>query len=438
MQVSVESLSDLKRAMKVVVPQEVVDEAIGGRLAELSRSVRLDGFRPGKVPMRVIKSQFGARVKGEVQANLVEKSFYEALNQEQLKPAGAPQITQEENPEAGLAYSAVFEIYPEVALSDLSALSIEKLSAEVADSDIDEMVERLRSQRVKWNEVDRASEKDDRVIIDFEGKVNDEPISEERIKNFPVTLGSGSMIPGFEDQLTGVTAGQTLEIEATFPEDYSEAKYAGQTGKFDVEVIKVEVSELPAVDAEFAKAFGVESGDMEEFRADLKKNMELELKRALAGSVKQNVMDALLENNEFQLPEALVDGEIDQLIESLKQQNAQQGQTAMPDVPRDLVEEQAKKRVKLGLIMAEIVQQNKMTADGQRVREKIEEFAQTYHAPEEVVNWYYSNPKELQKVESAVLEDQLVDYVLEAATVTEVPSNFKDVMNPPAKKASEA
>lgn len=436
MQVSVESLSDLKRSMKVVVPQEVVDEAIGGRLAELSRSVRLDGFRPGKVPMRVIKSQFGARVKGEVQASLMEKSFYEALNQEQLKPAGAPQITPDESEQAGLAYSAVFEVYPEVTLTDMSGLTIEKATAVVAEGDVDEMIERLRTQRTSWNEVARASASGDRVTIDFEGVVNEEPISEERIKNFPLILGSGSMIPGFEDQLIGVTVGQQVKIEATFPEDYSEKKFAGQTGQFDAEVIKVEESQLPEVDAEFMKSFGVESGDREEFRSDLKKNMELELKRALSGKLKQNVMDVLLENNELQLPESLVDGEIDQLIRSLKQQNAQQPNGGeMPDLPRDMFEEQAKKRVKLGLIMAEIVQQNKISVDGQRVREKIDEFAQTYHSPEEVVNWYYSNPKELQKVESAVLEDQLVDWVIEHATVAEVESSFKDVMTPPNQAA---
>lgn len=428
MQVSVESLSELKRAMKVVVPKEVVEQAIGGRLAELSKNVRLDGFRPGKVPMRVIKSKFGAQVKGEVQAQLMEKSFYEALTQEKLKPAGAPQITPEENPEEGLAYSAEFEVYPEVTLTELSGLNIEKPTAEVGEADIDEMVERLRTQRCKWTEVERESQDKDRVTIDFEGKVNDEPVSKEPVKGFPVTLGSGSMIPGFEDNLVGVKAGQELTFDATFPEDYAEKKFAGQTGHFEATVVKVEESHLPEVDAEFMQSFGVESGSVEEFRADLKKNMELELKRALSGKVKQNVMDVLLENNELTLPDALVDGEIDQLIQSMKQRAQQQNSAETPDIPRDLVEDQAKKRVKLGLIMAEIVQKNAIKVDGQRVRAKVEDFAQTYHSPEEVVNWYYSNPNELQKVESAVLEDQLVDWVLEHASVTEVSSSFSDVM----------
>ncbi|OUR91192.1 trigger factor, partial [Cycloclasticus sp. 44_32_T64] len=302
--------------------------------------------------------------------------------------------------------------------------------AEIAESDIDNMVEKLQKQKITWKEVKTKAKDGNQVTISFEGNVGDKPVSEEPIKGFPVVLGSKSMIPGFEENLTGVKTGEKLNFEVTFPEDYQQKDFAGKVGVFDVDVDKVEKSELPEVNEEFIKEFGVESGDMADFRADLTKNMTGELSRALATKRKEIVMDAIVENNEVSIPEALIDNEVNQMVASLNEKAAQAGQPAQPDLPKELFTEQAKKRVKLGLLLSEVIKQNDIKADEDKVQARIEEFAQTYQSPEEVINWYNSNPEEKNKVESVVLEDQLVDWVLEKAKVTETSLSFEELMTP--------
>ncbi|HAI95862.1 MAG: trigger factor [Cycloclasticus sp.] len=429
MQVSVESNSDIKKTLTIVVPQEEVDMAINKRYDDVKRNARIDGFRPGKVPMSVIKKKFGASVRAEALSELTQSFFYKAIMEEKMNPVSPPVITPTEKETEGYEFTASFEVYPEITVNAVEELALNKPVAELAESDIDAMVEKLQKQKATWSEVKRKAKNDDQVTVSFEGKVGDKPISEEPIKDFPVVLGSKSMIPGFEDELKGVKAGDNISFEVTFPDDYQQADFAGKVGAFDVEVIKVEKSELPEVNEEFIKEFGVKSGEMADFRADLTKNMTAELDRTLATKRKQIVMDAIVENNDVSVPEALVDNEINQMIASLNEKAAQAGQPAQPELPKELFADQATKRVKLGLLLSEVIKQNDLKTDDEKVQQRIEDFAQTYESPEEVINWYASNPEERKKVESVVLEDQLVDWVLEKANVTETSLSFEELMS---------
>ena len=431
MQVSVESNSDIKRTLTISVPQEEVDAVTTKRYDEVKRTARIDGFRPGKIPMSVIKQKFGASIKAEALSELTQNFFYKAIMEEKLNPASQPVITPNDNAAEGFEFSATFEVYPEITLNSFDNLELKKPVAVISDDDIDGMVEKLRTQKIVWKEVKRKAKDGDRVTINFTGMVNDEAISEEPIKDFPVVLGSKSMIPGFEKELKGVKKTEELAFELAFPDDYQEKKLAGQLGQFQVSVNLVEGSKLPEVDEEFIKEFGVDSGDMADFREDLSKNMTVEADKALLSKRKEIVMDALVENNDVSVPEALVDNEINQMMASMKER-AEQGQQSplpMPELPREMFEAQAKKRVKLGLLLSEVIKVNDIKADDEKVQQRIEEFAQQYGDPEEVINWYKSNPQERTKIESVVLEDQLVDWMLEKSKVTEEALSFDELMN---------
>lgn len=431
MQVSVESNSDIKRTLTISVPQEEVDAVTTKRYDEVKRTARIDGFRPGKIPMSVIKQKFGASIKAEALSELTQNFFYKAIMEEKLNPASQPVITPNDNATEGFEFSATFEVYPEITLNSFDNLELKKPVAVISDDDIDGMVEKLRTQKIVWKEVKRKAKDGDRVTINFTGMVNDEAISEEPIKDFPVVLGSKSMIPGFEKELKGVKKTEELAFELAFPDDYQEKKLAGQLGQFQVSVNLVEGSKLPEVDEEFIKEFGVDSGDMADFREDLSKNMTGEADKALLSKRKEIVMDALVENNDVSVPEALVDNEINQMMASMKER-AEQGQQSplpMPELPREMFEAQAKKRVKLGLLLSEVIKVNDIKADDEKVQQRIEEFAQQYGDPEEVINWYKSNPQERSKIESVVLEDQLVDWMLEKSKVTEEALSFDELMN---------
>ena len=431
MQVSVESNSDIKRTLTILVPQEEVDAVTTKRYDEVKRTARIDGFRPGKIPMSVIKQKFGASIKAEALSELTQSFFYKAIMEEKLNPASQPVITPNDNATEGFEFSATFEVYPEITLNSFDNLELKKPVAVISDDDIDGMVEKLRTQKIVWKEVKRKAKDGDRVTINFTGMVNDEAISEEPIKDFPVVLGSKSMIPGFEKELKGVKKTEELAFELAFPDDYQEKKLAGQLGQFKVSVNLVEGSKLPEVDEAFIKEFGVDSGDMADFREDLSKNMTGEADKALLSKRKEIVMDALVENNDVSVPEALVDNEINQMMASMKER-AEQGQQSplpMPELPREMFEAQAKKRVKLGLLLSEVIKVNDIKADDEKVQQRIEEFAQQYGDPEEVINWYKSNPQERSKIESVVLEDQLVDWMLEKSKVTEEALSFDELMN---------
>lgn len=431
MQVSVETTSGLERRMTIEVPEERVETEVQNRLRNLARTTRLKGFRPGKVPLKVVERQYGGQVRQEVIGEVIQSTFSEAVAQEQLQPAGMPDIEPKELEKGkNLQYVATFEVMPQVEVASLEGVAVETPKAEVTDADIDNMLETLRKQQAKWVEADRAADEGDRVTVDFEGTVGGETFQGNKGTDVPVTLGGGRMIPGFEDGLKGLKAGDEKTLEVTFPEDYGSAEVAGKDAKFEVKVKKVEEPELPAIDADFAKALGVNTEDMDEFRAEVRQSMERELKQNLKAQVKQQVMDKLLEVNNIELPQALIEQESQALAQQLQQQmqGAQQGKGA-PQLEPSMFADQAKRRVALGLILSELVQSNEIKADPEKVRAAVEEVASTYEQPDEVIKFYYSDQRRLAEVESMVLEDAVVDWVLDNAKVQEKQASFDEIMN---------
>lgn len=429
MQVSVETTSGLERRVTVGVPAEKVDAAVENKLREAQKNVRLDGFRPGKVPMREVKRRFGAAVRNEVLADVMRESFLEAVEQEKLQPAGMPGFEATKN-EAGkdLEFVATFEVFPEVELAPFDSIEVEKPVAEVTDADVDQMIETLREQRAEYQEVERAAENGDRVNIDFKGLKDGEAFEGGSAEGQNLELGSGQMIPGFEDGIVGMKAGDEKDIDVTFPEDYQSEELQGQAVVFQIKVNKVEAKQLPEVDGEFMQAFGVDDGDMDKFKAEVRKNMERELSNAVSGKVKEQVMDGLAGQHEFDLPEPLIKQEVDRMRQQMAQQfgGGQQFDASM--LPDELFKEQAERSVRLGLVMRAILDKHELQADPERVKTRVEEIASQYEQPEEVVNFVYSNPQQLQQIEGAVLEDQVVDMVLEAAKVEEKSLSYQEAV----------
>jgi trigger factor len=421
MQVSVETTSGLGRRMKVQIPAEKFNDEVESKLKQLARSVRLDGFRPGKVPMSVVKQRYGTQVREETAGELIASSYEEALQQEDLKPAGHPNI-ERTGSEAGqeLAYVATFEVYPEIELPDLSEVTLERVVAEVVDPDIDNMIEKLRKQRVTWAKAEREAAEGDRLEIDFEGTVDGQPFPGNSGKSVPLELGSGSMIPGFEEQLLGAKAGDKKTVEVTFPADYASSDVAGKAAKFEVTVNGVAEPVLPEVNDEFARAFGVGDGGISQLRAEVRANMERELAASMRSKQKQQVFEVLLQKAKMEVPTSLIDSEIDAL--SKNEASADAG------VDRSKFEEEARRRVSLGLLIAEIMQRNQLQVDPERVRETIEAMAQSYEKPEEVVQWYYSNQEMLSGIQTLVMEDTVTDWISGQAKVTEVSKTFDEVM----------
>lgn len=432
MQVSVETTSGLERRLTVGVPAAEVENAVEERLKEAQKNLRLDGFRPGKVPMREVKRRYGAAARNEVLSDVMRNHFIQAVEQESLQPAGMPHFEAKTNePGKDLEFTATFEVYPEVALSDFGQIEVEKPVAEVTDADVDQMIETLRKQRASWEEVDRAAEEGDRVNIDYQGTKNGEAFEGGSAEGQNLELGSGSMIPGFEDGVVGMKAGDEKDLELSFPEDYHAEELAGQKVNFKVKVNHVEGQQLPELDEEFMKAFGVEGGDLEQFKAEVRRNMERELRNQVQQKTKEQVMDGLIKIHEFEVPEGLVKQEIERMRQQMVQQfgGGQQFDSSM--LPDDLFQEQAERSVRLGLIMRSIMDQHEIKADADRVKERVEELAGQYEQPREVVNYIYSNPQQLQQVEGAVLEDQLVDMVLDKAKVSDREMSYEDAVRPP-------
>ncbi|MCG8394914.1 MAG: trigger factor [Pseudomonadales bacterium] len=431
MQVSVETTSGLERRLTVGVPAEKVDTAVEGKLQEAQKNIRLDGFRPGKVPMREVKRRFGSAVRNEVLADVMREAFIEAVEQEKLQPAGMPGFEATKN-EAGqdLEFVATFEVYPEVELAAFDSIEVEKPQAEVNDADVDTMIETLRQQRAEFEEVDRAAENGDRVNIDFKGLKDGEAFEGGTAEGQNLELGSGQMIPGFEDGIVGMKAGDEKDIDVTFPEDYQSEELKGQDVVFQIKVNKVEGKTLPEVDAEFMKAFGVEDGDEAKFKAEVRKNMERELKNAISGKVKEQAMDGLVKLHEFDLPAALVTQEIQRMRQQMMQQFGGGQQFDDSILPDDLFKEQAERSVRLGLVVRAILDKHEIKADADKVKARVEEIAEQYEKPEEVVNWVYGNPQQLQQIEGAVLEDQVVDLVLDGAKVEEKAMSYQDAVKP--------
>ncbi|MDF0749177.1 trigger factor [Marinobacter sp. 71-i] len=427
MQVSVETTSNIERRMTIGVPAQEIDQAVQKRLQETARTVKMNGFRPGKVPMSVVKRRFGDSVRQEIVGEVMRDNYIKALQEQDINPAGWPKFepkTMEEGKD--LEFVAVFEVLPDVELGDFGKISVEKPKAEIADKDVDTMIDNLRRQQATMKSVKRKSKNKDVVLIDFKGFVDGEEFEGGAAENHKLTLGSGQMIPGFEKGIVGGKAGEELEIEVTFPDDYQNEDLAGKPAKFEIKIHEVQEPQLPELDAEFFKKFGIDAEDEATFREEVQKNMERELKQAVSNKVKNDVVEGLLESTELEVPTALIDQEIDRLRQDAVQRFG--GQIDPQQLPKEIFEEQARRRVKTGLLFQEVVKQNDLKADPAKVDEKIQEIASTYEQPEEVVAHFNSSPEQKQQIESSVLEDAVVDLILGQAQVKEKKLKYEEAI----------
>ncbi|MFL0799703.1 MAG: trigger factor [Agarilytica sp.] len=441
MQVSIETTSGLERKLTVGVPADVVDKEVNKRLNEAAKTVRINGFRKGKVPIKVVKRQYGAGVRQEVVGDTINRTFYEALQKESIRPAGQPAIEPKQMEEGrDLEYIATFEVYPEIESVDFEGIAVTQYDADITDKDIDKMIDNLQKGQAEWVDTKAQIKKDFKVNINFAGTKGGEAFEGGSAENHELTIGSGSMIPGFEDGIVGMKPGEEKDVEVTFPDDYQVEDLRGANAVFKITVNSSQKQKLPALDDAFFEKFGVTEGGEEKFREDVKGNMGREKEKVLKNKTKQQVMDGLLEKNPIDIPSSLIAGEID----ALRNQTIQQygGAVANLDMktllPDDMFRDQAKQRTALGLLVSEIVVKEKIEADKDKVRALVEEAASTYADPEEVINYYYSNDEMLKNVEAAALEEQVVDAILAKAEITEVKVSYDEALEPLAPKESDA
>ena len=429
MQVSVESISALERRMTVGVPAERIEKEVNKRLQQTASRAKIPGFRPGKAPRKVIRQRYEESARQEALSDVIQETYYEAITSEKLKPAGMPSVEPKQFEDGkDLEYVATFEVYPEIQIAGLDKVEVERLQAEIQDTDVDKMLDVLRGQNTRYEAVDAAAELKDQVEIDFVGRIDGEVFEGGSANGVQLVLGSGRMIPGFEDALVGVKAGEERVITPTFPEDYQNADLAGKTAEFTVTVKTVSKAVLPELDEAFFSQLGFSEGGLEGFRGEIRKNMERELRQALKSKVKTQVMNGLLENNPLEVPKALIGNEVNRLRIQAVQQFG--GKMKPENLPAELFEEQARRRVSLGLLVAELVKQNELKPDETRVRELISEMAAVYQEPEQVVAWYYENSEQLGEVRSVVLEEQVVDTVLKQAKVTDKTVSYEEAVKP--------
>lgn len=431
MQVSIETVSGLERRMTIGVPADQVDNEVNKRLVEAAATVRLDGFRKGKVPMKVLRQRFGKGVRQEVVGDVVSRSFASAVQQENVRPAGQPNIESlTDQPGQDLHFVAVFEVYPEVVLQDFAAIAISRPVAEVGEADIDKMIEVLRNQNATWELVERPAQVGDQVKLDYTGRKDGEEFQGGKADGSTLELGSGQMIPGFEDALVGMSAGDSKTAALTFPESYHSEDLKGAAVEFDLKVHEVREKKQPELNDEFFAKFGVAEGGLEKFRSEVRDNMERELRNAVKNKVKTRLMNRLRELHSVDAPKALVKSEVQVLRRQMLSQFGGGHNFDESLLPDELFSAEAEKRVALGLIVAKIIEEGKIKTDADRVKLQIEEIAATYEEPQEVVSYYYSDERLLGSVQSAVLEDQVVDHVLAAATVTDEPCSYEEAVQP--------
>ena len=429
MQVSVENTSALERRMTIGVPAERIETEVNKRLQQTARRAKVPGFRPGKVPMSVIRQRYEEAARQEALGDLIQATFYEAVVEQKLNPAGAPAVEPKVFEKGkDLEYIATFEVFPEFTVAGFDTIKVERLEAEVADADLDNMLEVLRKQNVRFEAVEREAQNEDQLNIDFVGKVDGEAFAGGSATGTQLVLGSGRMIPGFEDGLVGAKAGEERVLNVTFPEDYQNLDLAGKAAEFTVKVNSVSAPQLPELNEDFFAQFGIKESTLEGFRAEVRKNMECELRQAIKTKVKNQVMDGLLAANPVDVPKALLENEVNRLRVQAVQQFG--GNIKPEQLPAELFEEQAKRRVVLGLIVAEVVKQFELKPDDARVRAMIEEMASAYQEPEQVIAWYYKNDQQMNEVRSVVLEEQVVDTVLQKATVTDKSVSYEEAVKP--------
>lgn len=429
MQASVETTSQIARRVTVQVPAAEVDQAVAARLQDTAKNVRLNGFRPGKVPMAVVKQRYGRDARNEVVGELMRQHYVTAITEQGLNPAGYPSIEPTVN-ESGkdLEFVATLEVYPEVELVSIDGSEIERPVAAVNDADIEQMIETLRKQNAAWEPVDRAAAEGDQVKLDFKGFLGDEPFEGGEAEGHELVLGSNSFIPGFEEQLAGVKADDETEIKATFPEDYQAEHLAGQEATFQVKVHQVSAQTLPEIDVEFIKQFGVEDGDIDKFHGEVRKNMEREVQQAVDNRVKQQALEALKNANDIPVPASLIEQETDVLKRQAAQQFGLGDDFDVSQLPNELFAEQAKSRVQVGLLLAEVIKVHEIDASDDEIKAKVEELAQQYQQPEDVIEYYLKDEKMRNQVKSAILEEKAVDKLLEQAQVKDVEMSYEQAL----------
>ena len=432
MQVTVEDASGLERRMRVRIPEDRVKGEVVKRLNSLGATVRVPGFRPGKAPLKVLERRYGEQVRSEVVGEIVQSSFYEAVSQQQLRPAGTPTIDPlEAKPGNGIDYTAKFDVYPELQTPPIESLKISRPVAEVSDQDVDKMLDVLRRQRRTWQPVDRAATPSDRVVIDFQGSIDGTPLENAKGEGVPVELDGSRMIEGFEEGLVGILAAEERTLELTFPTRHPDEKLAGKPVTFAIKAQRVEEPVLPPLDDALAELFGITEGGLEALRNEVRNNMARELEEALRAATKRRVMEALLQGQEITLPDSLVHEEVERAMRQRKMELSHSGvDPESAGLEPAMFEEQARTRVALGLLLAEIIRTKEIKPDAERVRARIESIAATYEDPNEVIKWYYGDRSRLADIETTVLEDQVVDWILERAQISDEDSSFDEVLNP--------
>ena len=434
MQVTTEAVSGVARRLNVSVPTSRVNEQFEARLQRTAKTVKINGFRPGKVPLNVVRREYGAGIYQEVVNDIIRDSVFEAIQQEKINAVGMPNIDKVENKEDALVFEATVEVYPEVDVK-FDGLDVERKTTEINDKDVDTMLENLQKQRASWAETKGMAKKDMQVTFDFEGTLDGEKFEGGSSEDFKLVLGSGRMIPGFEDGIIGMKKGEEKVIDVTFPEDYQAENLAGKAAQFKITVKQVEKSKLPEIDAEFLKIFGLtEEEGLDKLKADVRKNMEREVRGGLRTQVKQAAFDALVAANEIDVPSSMVAQEIDrqrqQMIQQFTQQFGGQGAGAFDSsmLPDELFKEQAEKSVKLGVLVSKVLADAKLEVDQARVNEYIDDMASSYEDPTEVVEYFKNDQQQRAQIEAVVLEDQVVDHILAAAKVTDVAISYEELL----------
>ncbi|MDT7515218.1 trigger factor [Rhodoferax mekongensis] len=433
MAVTVETLEKLERKITLTLPVGVIQTEVDSRLRKLARTVKMDGFRPGKVPMNVVAQRYGYSVHYEVMNDKVGEAFATAANEAKLRVAGQPKISESEtSPEGQMAFDAIFEVFPEVKIADLAGAEVEKLTADVTDEAIDKTIEILRKQRRTFAQraQDSAAQDTDRVTVDFEGKIDGEPFAGGKAADFQFILGDGQMLKEFEDATRGMKSGESKTFPLAFPADYHGKDVAGKTADFLVTLKKLEAANLPEVDGALAKSLGIADGTVEALRADIRKNLEREVKHRLLARNKQAAMDALVAKAELDLPKSSVQAELDRMVENARADLKQRGikDADKAPIPDDIFRPQAERRVRLGLVVAELVRSNDLAAKPEQIKAHVEELAASYEKPADVIRWYYGDNRRMAEVEAVVIENNVTEYILSKAKVTEKSVSFDELM----------